>query len=1794
MKHIYFAALFLSCYFQIENTLSQTSGAPCGVDYWLEKSLQDPVLFQKHEEYEKGILQVFEQQKTSPDQSGMVKTIPVVVHIVHDGGAENLSDAQAQQAISWLNQALANQGYFDRGSGADCGIQLCFAQRTPDGQVTNGITRNQSPLTVMQMETQDHLVKNINRWKPKDYVNIWVVRSICSSNYGCNVYGYSNYPSSHGSNSDGIMIEAAFVTDPEKVSGLAHELGHYLGLYHTFEGGCNNNNCLTQGDRICDTPPDQSTASLPCTETFSSCATDTQSGPFSSDQPDMTQNFLDYGLLACFHDYTPDQATRMNATLDGIRKSLQESKGCLPPCPAPTVAGFTANVTTIAVGGTVNFSNTSQNAGSYQWTVNSIPFGNQANASYTFLAPGTYTIRLKAQPSNSTLCDPDDFQLTIQVYCSVTASFTLSEFAPDQDETITITNTSQNATQMEWFVNGVSQGPTLDSISFSAAGAYEIRLVTSNGTCMATAKDSVYVQGVCVQKTFDVYVHTDYEVNFTRSSITTLTDGNMLLACTGRRFVITGDQSPLLVKMKPNGQIVWAKEVGFDSTLVSVAVVRATPDGGFVAFFNENDWSVSVDSQKLFLVKYSANGMELWSQKISKVNNSFLELTALVNPDGSTIVLTPYLTKFSSTGTALWTKNYKALYQLAPYPDGGFLALESNTVLRFDEMGNLIWRRVIAASTSTQPKNLLAMPDGNIFVSGCVAGTPLALCKGLMVKLNPDGETIWAKHYRQIPVSTYRFEAMTQSANGNLTIGGYAIADNPGPGGLINYHLMLELDLDGNIVWSRHRPNGFQVNEITGLPAGGVAVVGNGLRILKTDPLGQTGGCPEVPLEILTFDLPITNTLENVVIEDTTLLITPVALPGTALNWDIDTLCTPMCQISFEICNNNLDDDGDGLFDCLDADCDCTEDQCSPQQANLWYFGHKAGLDFSTEPPTVLSDGMCSTNYISSTMSDSKGNLLFYTDGTNVYNRFHQPMPNGNIQFGGKSIIVPHPSEPGLYYLVLSSLLGGIRIYTVDMSLDDGRGDVADALLVAFTSGLAVTKACSFNGYWVLTRKPSNGTALEDFWAFKIDEDGLSNDIVYSNVGQAVDLVEHLKISPDGKRIACSYETDGKYYLSMYDFDPYNTGIVSNPRVLNINPHPLFLYGVEFSPNSRYLYASGEFADNANVVQFDLEAGDINAISNSMTVIESQANIATGGFLQLAPNGKIYVPILVFANTPFLDVIHSPNKPGTACQYQKKGVDLGPTGAVWGGLCNVISSYLNVPYIAFPNDAPDTICQLNAPIFYQIPNVQCKVDSITWITENLNTQIQPNYQYATIRYLTPGTGRLIVTAHTPCGSSSDTLEVLVVPPLNKTLDLGPDLVVCDNGVFSFNAGSGFTRYLWSDGTADSTVTTLFPGKYWVNVWDLCGNHQSDTITVSIAPNSVLDLGPDLPQQCSGTSSTYQRPANFESWRWSPEDFLSCTDCPSVTVSPTVSATWVIIGQTPEGCISVDTLRATIRDTLLFSLDTSVCVGQTLTVLGVQLPADTTAQFFLPTLGAGCDTILTVNVLGIENSASELEVTICSNAFFEYNGTMLPVDTVAIFQLASSLSCDSVVTVTVNSHPPLSLTLPMDTTIHIGASVLLEAELIGTVTLDFVWSPSEGLSCIDCLDPLASPLDTITYTLAVTDQNGCTVQESVTVRVNEECRVRIPNAFTPNGDAANDRFRPITDPCVRTVRLWKILNRWGETVFTQINFPSTDSELGWDGIWKGKPHPSDVLIWVAEFEYFDGRRESRKGEVTLVR
>ena len=279
-------------------------------------------------------------------KTGLLKTqrtagivsLPVVVHIIHNNGTENISDAQVFQGIQHLNEAYANSGYYDPSDGVNTQIQFCMAQRDPSNNATNGITRDVSSYTVMggpDYYSDDQNVKNINRWNPLCYINIWMVKTIPTS-----VVGYAYLPSAHGSNVDGIIIEAAYFGSSYANDVVAaHEMGHYLGLYHTFEGGCTNNDCTSDGDKVCDTPPDQSTAGISCTSSANSCTTDILSG-FATDQNDLTQDYMDYGNFNCMKVFTQGQSDRMNWFIQNVRKSLLACKSCMNPCPAPVTADF--------------------------------------------------------------------------------------------------------------------------------------------------------------------------------------------------------------------------------------------------------------------------------------------------------------------------------------------------------------------------------------------------------------------------------------------------------------------------------------------------------------------------------------------------------------------------------------------------------------------------------------------------------------------------------------------------------------------------------------------------------------------------------------------------------------------------------------------------------------------------------------------------------------------------------------------------------------------------------------------------------------------------------------------------------------------------------------------------------------------------------------------------------------------------------------------------------------------------------------------------------------------------------------------------------------------------------------------------------------------------------------------------------------------------------------------------------------------------------------------------------------
>ena len=178
---------------------------------------------------------------------------------------------------------------------------------------------------------------------------------------------------------------------------------------------------------------------------------------------------------------------------------------------------------------------------------------------------------------------------------------------------------------------------------------------------------------------------------------------------------------------------------------------------------------------------------------------------------------------------------------------------------------------------------------------------------------------------------------------------------------------------------------------------------------------------------------------------------------------------------------------------------------------------------------------------------------------------------------------------------------------------------------------------------------------------------------------------------------------------------------------------------------------------------------------------------------------------------------------------------------------------------------------------------------------------------------------------------------------------------------------------------------------------------------------------------------------------------------------------------------------------------------------------------------------------------------------------------------------------------LVIQLAPQVTLQLGEATQLSASVFpaGGLYL-YAWSPSTGLSCSDCPDPVLQATTGGAYLLVVTDANGCVAQASVLVSIEENRRVYIPNVFSPDFDGLNDQFTVFAGPEVARIKTMRIFDRWGESVFERFDFPPNDLEMGWDGTFRGQRMNPAVFAYYVEVEFIDGQTALFEGSLTLVR
>ena len=419
----------------------------------------------------------------------------------------------------------------------------------------------------------------------------------------------------------------------------------------------------------------------------------------------------------------------------------------------------------------------------------------------------------------------------------------------------------------------------------------------------------------------------------------------------------------------------------------------------------------------------------------------------------------------------------------------------------------------------------------------------------------------------------------------------------------------------------------------------------------------------------------------------------------------------------------------------------------SQKEANIWYFGKNAGLDFNSGSPVALTNGRLDTDEGCATISNSNGQLLFYTDGITVYNKNHVIMQNGSGLMGHRSsaqsaTIVPKPGSNNLFYIFTTDNEhdpNGFRYSIVDLLLDNGNGAITtDKNVLVYTptiENLGITKHGNGQDFWIVTHGWDNNS----FIAYQLTATGLNLTPVVTNIGQVItggptDFVAAgtIKISPSGSKLAFTSVID---IAQLFNFNN-STGVLSNEVTL-INEIGE-LVGSSFSPDESLLYIANSFG---KIHQFNLNATDI---------ASSKITIYIGNFpgqMQVGPDNKIYV---AFNNRIKLGVLNNPNVIGLGCNFVLDGIDLAGRKSKLG-LPSFNQSFFFSPSINITSN-----CVGEASTFNFSTNQT--VLSATWDFGDGTTSndISPSHIYAN-----PGPYSVTINVVTPLGSSSNSNQIYI-------------------------------------------------------------------------------------------------------------------------------------------------------------------------------------------------------------------------------------------------------------------------------------------------------------------------------------------------------------------------------------------------------------------------------------------------
>ncbi|MFT6138203.1 MAG: gliding motility-associated-like protein [Salibacteraceae bacterium] len=872
----------------------------------------------------------------------------------------------------------------------------------------------------------------------------------------------------------------------------------------------------------------------------------------------------------------------------------------------------------------------------------------------------------------------------------------------------------------------------------------------------------------------------------------------------------------------------------------------------------------------------------------------------------------------------------------------------------------------------------------------------------------------------------------------------------------------------------------------------------------------------------------------------------------------------------------------------------------SQGEANNWFFSSQCGVQFNSGPPLANNVTPMITSEASAVASDASGNLLFYTNGNDVYDANHNVMANGGGLMGSffnvgspnnglpgtaaqGAGIVPYPGNVNKFYIFTLGSVGddSLRYSIVDMSLSGGLGNVTNVKNVSLAGSLSekmtIVKHGNCQNYWVMTHNYPGS----DFYAFEVTSLGI-NPPVITTIGAGITSLgqgaaQPMKFSPDGSFLV---NPIGSSFVQLFDFDN-NSGVLSN---LRSTPAGFFdaydnIYGIEFSPNSGYFYVTQQnnFQNNYTLIwQFPVDLPDFwnggQFIQGNLPPQNQVSVFLVGGMngMQLGPDGRIYIARF---GEPFLSTIDFPNLQGPACSYSNSSVSFGgllnlpPAPGVGAyGLPLFPQNLFNEPS-EFIIQGGSNICQGDTAFF--VYNGALNPDSVLWDFGdptsgilNQSTQLDADYLYTNT-----GTYSVQLVVWKDCIIDTASYDIVINPIPN--FDLGQDTVLCEGNSINFDFTSYVgNEFLWSDGSATPDLSVMTTGVYYLQMTTQDGCSFSDTVNIDFiafpdATISVLD------------------------------DTMCVNDSPILISSATTGGSWSGVGVDVSGNFN-PSIGAGIY-TITYSFG-SLCPAENSVIINV---------FDIPVMDFSVDTLYGCEPLTVVFTDNNLSLGQTSNWYFgdgtqssqigSTQHTYLNSGSYSVtLETTSQAGCFNSQTlayqIEVYPNPIAQFDYSQVVT---DTGTIVQFNDLSTGAVSWAWSLGGGVN-----SSLQNPISTYVNSynnnviLSITSQDGCVDFASVDFKALQPFYFYVPNSFTPNEDGTNDIFKPILTGSDEEAYTFTIYDRWGILLFE-----TTSVDEGWNGISikTGQPVQIGTYSWVVKYNSrTDAGVFLKTGHVNLIR